>query len=151
MGAAGLRHDAQVSRRVRRWLEQMAEVEQRGPGPDGWGPSVERLAAGQTAFAGRVTAGEWVGHDVLINAYLRTPSIRERLRNRVVRQDPGARRAEALGFDAVMWQVDPAAPGGKDPDPWIGSLENVLEYVAPMSVEWLPSVAAAKASLRQRD
>ncbi|YAL84607.1 hypothetical protein ACMYYO_07295 [Dermacoccaceae bacterium W4C1] len=143
-----------MGKQLQQWLDQMALVEAAGPGPQGWGPSLERLQAGQGAFAGRVTTGPWVGHDALVTVYRPAPSLREkwlawRKRDRGAPMKDGV---HVVAFDLDMWlagPVDSAGPGDDEPTVFFGAaLEDLQEHLAPMEVEWFPPVEAARACAR---
>lgn len=126
----------------------MTQVEAAGPGSLGWGPSAERFQAGQLLFTGRVTAGPWLGHDVVIEVDPREEPRRSRRRRRASPEP-----IEPFGFEVSLVDRQPspaqaasAMPG--DPFAWLDDLTSLDEYLDPMRVEWFTPTEAAHAWMR---
>lgn len=141
-----------MDRTLRRWVEEMQRVEQLGPGPDGWAPSLTQLQGGQDAFAGLVVEGAWWGHEVLIPVYRPMGGTwSQRLSRRVRRKSEPPTALEALSFTADYWQVDSCAPGGSGaPDGTFDSLESLYDFLSDVTIDWYSPTRAVLAVDRMR-
>lgn len=109
--------------------------------PEQWGPSHDAVVAGRRAFAGRATSGVARGHDILVTTWVWPRRLR--------RTPPGT----SIPLDAYDFCIDIYSPAGT-PDVEIGefdwtqlgrTLTEVLEWVSPYEVSWLPPTQAERA------
>lgn len=115
----------------------MEAIEAQGPPDAGWGPSRQRLVAGQDAFAGHVLTGPYRGHDIVVN--IAWP-VRGHLWRRRLVKDGAPSSVDVL----YILRGDDAGPGDDDPDPCFASLEDLQNHLAATRIEWLPPADAVR-------
>lgn len=125
------------------WLREqhrlLAQLDVDTP-PEQWGPSHDAVVAGRRAFAGRATSGAARGHDILVTAWV--------LPRRFNRRPPGT----SIPTDAYDFCMDIYSP--EDAPDVVGEIDwtrlgrtlaQVLEWVGPYEVSWLPPTQAEQA------
>lgn len=114
----------------RKWgkhLALMEELEQAPAPKDGYGPSWEGILAGRREFVGRVFAGPWSGHDVLVLAYGKAPGHRKP-------------RLHDFDFTADYWIVDDEkhGEGAGLPDFSVETIAELYEKLTSAQIDWYP-------------
>lgn len=114
----------------RKWGKRVAlmnELEEAPVPKEGYGPSWDGILTGRREFAGRVLAGPWSGHDVLVLAYGRSPAHRRP-------------RPTDFSFTADYWIVDQEKHGEGDnhPDLSAETIAELHDRLTRAPIRWYP-------------